>query len=288
MGWTWLKQNWNKRPLNVFLCASVFGSMFVKIHCWLFECPLVGLRVKEPRHVQTTFGVHALLDSEDAGSVSYAKQVTCWCLPWGTEAACQHCEEPRAAGLETGCYKCCSLWHLVALWWLIIPTQFTVSISFPMLREPCFAWFLAPPDDLLIAPVRYWPNQERLDVLTAEKNQASQMPPGSSGMQQQSNPWLKGILGSQVGPVCCSGVTCFWWNYVVFVFSTSPFWNKTIRIIRRGCRWPRHVSRANSGSLRITSQLLHVWQSWSRNFRWLGQCLPRCADTARDFETQLC
>ena len=61
--------------------------------------------------------------------------------------------------------KSCRTWDwmlqmlfLVALWWLIIPTQFTVSISFPMLREPCFAWFLAPPDDLLIAPVRYWPN----------------------------------------------------------------------------------------------------------------------------------
>ena len=112
-GW-WVEHGWNKIETNgrwtFFLCASVFGSMFVKIHCWLFECPLVGLRVKEPRHVQTSFGVHALLDSEDAGSVSYAKQVTCWCLPWGTEAACQHCEEPRAAGLETGCYKCCSLW----------------------------------------------------------------------------------------------------------------------------------------------------------------------------------
>ena len=112
-GW-WVEHGWNKIETNgrwtFFLCASVFGSMFVKIHCWLFECPLVGLRVKEPRRVQTSFGAHALLDSEDAGSVSYAKQVTCWCLPWGTEAACQHCEEPRAAGLETGCYKCCSLW----------------------------------------------------------------------------------------------------------------------------------------------------------------------------------
>ena len=33
MGSTWLKG---------FLRASVFGSMFVKIHCWLFERPLGG------------------------------------------------------------------------------------------------------------------------------------------------------------------------------------------------------------------------------------------------------
>ena len=43
-------------------------------------------------------------------SCNYCKQVTRSCLPWGTEAACQHCEEPRAAGLETGCYNCCFLW----------------------------------------------------------------------------------------------------------------------------------------------------------------------------------
>ena len=51
-GW-WVEHSWNKIETNgrrtFFLCASVFGSMFVKIHCWLFECPLVGLRVKEPR-----------------------------------------------------------------------------------------------------------------------------------------------------------------------------------------------------------------------------------------------
>ena len=111
-GW-WVEHGWNKIETNgrwtFFFCAplslaaclsrSIVGSL--NVPWWV-----LGLKSL----VQTTFGVHALLDSEDAGSVSYAKQVTCWCLPWGTEAACQHCEEPRAAGLETGCYKCCSLW----------------------------------------------------------------------------------------------------------------------------------------------------------------------------------
>ena len=43
MGWTWWKHSWNKRTLNCVLSSSVVGSMFVKIYCWLFECPLVGL-----------------------------------------------------------------------------------------------------------------------------------------------------------------------------------------------------------------------------------------------------
>ena len=153
MGWTWLKQNWNKRPLNVFLCASVFGSMFVKIHCWLFECPLVGLRVKEPRPNNLWCSCTSRLGG-------------CWkCFICKTSDMLMLALRNRSCMPALRRTKSCRTWDwmlqmlfLVALWWLIIPTQFTVSISFPMLREPCFAWFLAPPDDLLIAPVRYWPN----------------------------------------------------------------------------------------------------------------------------------
>ena len=70
--------------------------------------------------------------------------------------------------------------------------------------------------------------------MTAEKNQVSEMPPGSSGMLQQSNRWLKGILGSRVGPVCCSAVFGLLLKLCCFSFSTGPCWNKTISIIRRG------------------------------------------------------
>ena len=106
------------------------------------------------------------------------------------------------------------------------------------------------------------------------------MPLGSS-MQQQPNLWLKGTL-FEVKRFCFKCFLCFCF------FFTGPFSNRAIRIIRRGGCWPRQVSHTNSGSQRNTSLLLHVWQSWRRNFRWLGQFLPRCADTAREFETQRC
>ena len=106
------------------------------------------------------------------------------------------------------------------------------------------------------------------------------MPLGSS-MQQQPNLWLKGTL-FEVKRFCFKCFLCFCF------FFTGPFSNRAIRIIRRGGCWPRQVSHTNSGSQRNTSLLLHVWQSWRRNFRWLGQCLPRCADTVRDFATQFC
>ena len=155
-GW-WVEHGWNKIETNgrwtFFLCASVFGSMFVKIHCWLFECPLVGLRVKEPRPNNLWCSCTSRLGG-------------CWkCFICKTSDMLMLALRNRSCMPALRRTKSCRTWDwmlqmlfLVALWWLIIPTQFTVSISFPMLREPCFAWFLAPPDDLLIAPVRYWPN----------------------------------------------------------------------------------------------------------------------------------
>ena len=55
-------------PLSLAACLSrsIVGSL--NVPWWV-----LGLKSL----VQTTFGAHALLDSEDAGSVSYAKQVTC-------------------------------------------------------------------------------------------------------------------------------------------------------------------------------------------------------------------
>ena len=68
---TKLKQTAAERfcvPLSLAACLSrsIVGSL--NVPWWV-----LGLKSL----VQTTFGVHALLDSEDTGSVSYAKQVTC-------------------------------------------------------------------------------------------------------------------------------------------------------------------------------------------------------------------
>ena len=72
MGRAWWKHSWNKRTLNGFLCSSVFGSMFVKIYCWLFECPLVGLCWGQ----RAPHSLWRSCTSTDAGNVSHTAKTS--------------------------------------------------------------------------------------------------------------------------------------------------------------------------------------------------------------------